>query len=203
MKIFTASLSNGSQQFYKHYYKVLTILDMLISLLIVSPAVIGYWRSLWGLMDIFILPDNPFVSAAVSLVIGVCGQIFFSACGKLFMDNFHLNRSRTLFYVVSRTYTVCSSFVCISSWRGLWYLLDLNSTSSIFMSTVSAIIILIVIRGLKNISSSPCVITTDGAHGYFDFATMFRISVSGNNVLFLFRRTNKFALDKYLHHLHW
>lgn len=172
MKVTTSSVSE------KFYGKFLTILDLLISMLLVSPAVVGYWRSVWELMDVLVFPENALISATVSFVIGVCGQLFFSLSRKLFSKNFFLSRNRVVFYVVSRTYTVCYSFIGINSLRGLWYLLDMNSNRFIFMSTVTAVITLIVLRGLKNISSSPCVIVTDGVDGYFDLTTMFRISVS-------------------------
>lgn len=178
MKVITSVFSNDSEHFLNARCIFLSVLDMLISMLIVSPAVVGYWRSVWELMDIHVLPENPLISATVSFVIGVCGQVLFSLSGKTFTETFHLNRNRFVFYVVSRSYTVCYSFIGINSWRGLWYLFDMNSNRFIFMSTVTAVITLIVIRGLKNISSSPCVIVTDGVDGYFNVTTMFRISVS-------------------------
>lgn len=181
MKESTSGLPNDNPGFSSSYYRFLAILDMLISALIVSPAVVGYWRSAWGLMDIHFLPSDPLMSAIVSTVIGVVGHMFFSISGKLFTQYFHPNKNRVLYYIVSRSYTVCYAFVCVNGWRGPWYLLDFHSKNSIFISTVVGAIALIVIRGLRNISASPCVIVTDGVKGYFEVATMFRISVSNNN----------------------
>lgn len=178
MRDSTAGLPDNMQGFNKGYYKFLTILDMLISALIVSPAVVGFWRSAWVLMDIHVLPSDPLMSAIVSTVIGICGHIFFTLSGNFFTEHFHPNRNRILYYVVSRSYTVCYAFVCVNGWRGPWYILDLHSKNSIFISTLVGVIALIVIRALRNISASPCVMLTDGVKGYFEVITMFRISVS-------------------------
>lgn len=174
----TSGLPGETQGFNTSYYKFLTIVDMLISILIVSPAVVGYWRSAWMLMDIHVLPSDTLMSAIVSTVIGVFGHMFFSISGNLFTQYFHPNKNRILYYVVSRSYTVCYAFVCVNGWRGPWSLLDMHSKNSIFISTLVGVIALIVIRGLRNVTASPCVIATDGAKGYFDTVTMFRISVS-------------------------
>lgn len=159
-------------------YRFLATLDMLISVLIVSPAVIGYWRSAWGLMDIYVLPLQPLTSAIVSTVVGICGHIFFSMSGELFTQYFHPSKNRVLYYIISRLYTVCYALVCINGWRGPWYLLELLSENTIYISTVFSVVALIVIRGLRNISASPCAIVMDGVKGYFEVATMFRVSVS-------------------------
>lgn len=178
MRSSTSDHPDDTQGFNTNYYKFLTIVDMLISTLIVSPAVVGFWRSAWVLMDIHVLPEDPLMSAVVSVVIGICGHMFFSISGKVFEDNFHPNRNRMLYYIVSRSYTVCYAFVCVNGWRGPWYILDMHSKNLIFISTLVGVIALIVIRGLRNITASPCVIATDGVKGYFDIVTMFRISVS-------------------------
>lgn len=153
---------------------------MLISTLIVSPAVVGYWRSAWVLMDIHVLPTDPLMSALVSSIIGLCGHMFFSLSGKLFTEQFHPNRNRILYYVVSRSYTMCYAFVCVNGWRGPWYLLDFRPKSFIFMSTLISVVALIVVRALRNITAAPCVIVPDSVKGYFEVVTMFRISVSKN-----------------------
>lgn len=180
----TAGLPDDAHGFSTSYYKFLTILDMLIACLIVSPAVVGFWRSVWGLMDVLVLPSDPLMSAIASTVIGVSGHILFSVSGKLFTEHFHPNRNRILYYVVSRLYTMCYAFVCVNGWRGPWFLLDLHSKSSIFISTLVGVVALIVIRALRNISAAPCVVITDGVKGYFEIVTMFRISVSLISTLF-------------------
>ncbi|OGK20231.1 hypothetical protein A3C23_03295 [Candidatus Roizmanbacteria bacterium RIFCSPHIGHO2_02_FULL_37_13b] len=51
------------QLLHKHY--------QLIYSLIISTAVVGIWRGIWMLMDIFILPNDALLSAASSFSIGI------------------------------------------------------------------------------------------------------------------------------------
>lgn len=129
-------------------------------------------------MDIHVLPDNLLLSSVISTVIGISGHLFFSFFQKVFEDNFHPDKNRILYYLVSRSYTVCFAFVCVNGWRGPWYILDLHSKSSVLTSTMVGVVALLSIRGLRNVSASPCVIVNDGVKGYFGVVTMFRISVS-------------------------
>lgn len=133
------------------------------------------------LMDFYLLPDDPFLSALISTAVGICGHMFFTVTGELFTDYFHPNKNRISYYVFSRSYTMCYAFVCINGWRGPWYFLEFKSKSSFLIMTLVGVVALIVIRGLRNITASPCVISTDGVKGYFEVVTMFRISVSNNN----------------------
>lgn len=41
-----------------------------LHILFVAMAVILFWRGAWGLMDMYLFPDNPLVSYIVSLVVG-------------------------------------------------------------------------------------------------------------------------------------
>lgn len=40
-------------------------------ILIVGTAVVLYWRGAWGLMDLYIFPDNPAASYTLSLIAGL------------------------------------------------------------------------------------------------------------------------------------
>jgi len=39
--------------------------------LIIAVAIVGIWRGVWMLLDLYLLPKNNAISAVVSLVIGV------------------------------------------------------------------------------------------------------------------------------------
>jgi hypothetical protein len=43
----------------------------LLSTLLITGAVIMFWRGVWGLMDVYLLPDNPPLSYGISLVISL------------------------------------------------------------------------------------------------------------------------------------
>ncbi|OGK09440.1 hypothetical protein A2767_05335 [Candidatus Roizmanbacteria bacterium RIFCSPHIGHO2_01_FULL_35_10] len=43
----------------------------LLASLIVGIGLISVWRGIWGLMDLYIIPDNPLVSFLISILFGV------------------------------------------------------------------------------------------------------------------------------------
>ena len=47
-----------------------SFIDALI-ILIAAFATVSFWRGVWGLMDIYLLPENQILSLIISVVIGV------------------------------------------------------------------------------------------------------------------------------------
>ena len=39
--------------------------------IIIAFAIISFWRGVWGLMDIYLAPNNPVLSFSLSILIGV------------------------------------------------------------------------------------------------------------------------------------
>lgn len=48
-----------------------TTLKDLIPIIIASIAIVGFWRGIWGLMDMYIYPNNALMSNITSVVIGL------------------------------------------------------------------------------------------------------------------------------------
>ncbi|XP_066151731.1 uncharacterized protein [Euwallacea fornicatus] len=161
------------------YYTLITVLDLLFSALVVGPCVVTYWRSVWNLMDVYVLPEHKLHSAAISTAIGLGGHLFFILFQKVLDKNFHPDKNRIWFYIVSRTYTMCFGFVCVNGWRGPWDLLTIQTQEdfkSLMVTTVIGLVALIAMRAVRNTSSPPCVIMNDAPEGYFEILTMFRIT---------------------------
>ena len=47
----------------------------------VAIAVIAFWRGLWGLLDVYVFPNQPILSYAISALVGM---------GLLFINDFKL-----------------------------------------------------------------------------------------------------------------
>ncbi|KAF7287351.1 uncharacterized protein LOC143191033 [Rhynchophorus ferrugineus] len=170
------------------YYTLITVLDLLFSALIVCPCVVSYWRSVWTLMDIYVSPNDHLLSAVISTSVGVCGHLFFLLFQKVLENNFHPDRSRILFYIVSRLYTICFAFTCVNGWRGPWEILTVHTRTdfkSVMVTTTVGLVALISMRALRNVSSPPCVIVNDSVKGYFEVLTMFRVTVKEKVSLFI------------------
>jgi hypothetical protein len=39
--------------------------------LLLAFAIVSFWRGIWGLMDLYLLPNNPSLSFSLSAVIGI------------------------------------------------------------------------------------------------------------------------------------
>ena len=55
--------------FFKKKKKPLTL--TIVSPILTGIAIIAFWRGLWGLMDLYLFPDNEPLSYIVSVVIGL------------------------------------------------------------------------------------------------------------------------------------
>lgn len=68
----------------------------------------------------------------------------------------------------------------MNSWRGAWLVGNLyqdRSLQLIIAVTLSAVLLLGLLKTLRNISAPPCVVTVDDAEDYFDVPTYFKESV--------------------------
>lgn len=184
----TAGLPEHFQGYNSRYYRFLTVLDSLFSSLVVCPCVVGYWKSIWKLMDIYATPENQIFSALISTFLGMTGHLSFCFFQKVFEYTFHPDRNRILYYLVSRTYTACFAFTCVNGWRGPWQLLDLlcqYNVSTVLVTTLVGVFALMSIRCLRNVSAPPCLLVKDVVRGYFEVVTMFRLSVSFDGLVFI------------------
>lgn len=176
----TAGISDNFEGSRSHYM-LLSVLDTAFSALVVSPAVIGYWRGTWMIMDRYVFPNQHTYSSWVSVAIGYLGHVLFTLIQTPITKRFHPDQRWLSYYIVSRLYTAVFGFVCVNSWRGVWRLLEHytgHHMEPLLGTTVASIVALAVLRTLRNISSPPFSVTTDCSEGYFRVLTMFRASVS-------------------------
>lgn len=159
---------------------LLCSLDSCISLLIVSPLVVGYWRGSWQLMDIFLFPENPPLSVCSSLMIGIVAHLIFCLGQHQLKSSLDIKRNLLLHIIGSRVYTVIFSLTCVNHWRGVWQLWDLYTGTSWQSGTVSTVLglsLLVITRGLRNILAPPFVIVPDEPREYFKVPTLFNAQV--------------------------
>jgi len=84
---------------------VLAVSDVLISLCIVGPLVVGYWRGTWFLLDIFLFPNDGALSCWLSLAIGF-GLLLLATWFQEQLQTFVTRQDCCLYFVLSRLYTV-------------------------------------------------------------------------------------------------
>lgn len=167
---------------------LLEVIDIFISSFIVSPLVVGYWRGTWNLMNHILYPDDLLYSSLMSCLIGALGHLIFVYFKDQLKNIFDPNKRRLTYFFGSRLYTVTFGIVCVNGWRGVWSLLDLYTaptpetlpiTRLIHESAtvIVCVLMLALIKGLRNITSAPFFICKDHSKDYFEVPTMFKTSV--------------------------
>lgn len=177
----TAGISDNFIGSNRKHNILLSILDTLLSALAVSPAVVGYWRGTWMIMEYYVFPHQQVYSSWISVSIGYLGHMLFTLVQTPMTRCFHPDQHRLSYYTASRIYTAIFAFVCVNSWRGIWKLMDHHTDhdiGSLIGVTVISVIALAATRTLRNISAPPFSLATDDVEGYFQVPTMFRVSVS-------------------------
>ena len=54
----------------------------LVSVLLEALAIVLFWRGIWGFLDMYLFPNDPFISYAICTVLGIV---------ILFLDDFSLD----------------------------------------------------------------------------------------------------------------
>lgn len=159
---------------------VLDVLDTFYSSFIVAPLVVSYWRGTWNLADKYLCPHEKIRSAVASLIIGIIGHLVFTIFQGSFRKYFNPNHHRLTFYVGSRLYTSIFGVVCVNCWRGGWQLIDhytARDMKTILAITIVAVIALVLLHAIRNVTASPFVVVTDHSQEYFSIPTMYKKSV--------------------------
>lgn len=181
-----AGFENNLKNTSPYYYAVLSVLDVFISCGVVAPAVVGYWRGVWMLSELYVFPDNELLSALVSTLVGSLGHLFFALAQNVFIRVFHPDKNRILYFVFSRCYTTCFGIVCVNGWRGPWSLLDYycseNDVRLVAAIMLGGVLALASMRTLRNVSAPPFAMSMDKVEGYFEVPTLFRNRVSWYSV---------------------
>ncbi|XP_034256969.1 uncharacterized protein LOC117654443 isoform X3 [Thrips palmi] len=172
-------ISDGLRGTSRGHYALLHGLDMLVSMFLMAPAVVSYWRGTWALMDHYVFPDQPNLSNLVSVAIGAGCHTLFTMVQHPLERHLHPDKHRLMYYVLSRVYTALFSFGCVNSFRGVWKALDEHTglnPATVAALTAVPVVALGCMRALRNISAPPFVIVTDNHENYFQVPTMFHTS---------------------------
>lgn len=175
-----------SKQTSPFHYGLLSVLDSAISIIVVSPCVVGYWRGVWELISMYIYPEEPFFSGIISIVIGFSGHFlaaFFKDDIKSYLDP---HKRRLTYLVLSRLYTIFLGFTCVNTMRGIWLLMDEYTDDDellIVPLTLGCAGVLLWMRCFRNCLSAPVAVNNDIVEEYFDVPTMFKTPVSYKSYL--------------------
>lgn len=163
--------------------RCLNFVDCIVSLFIVSPLVVAFWRGTWEYMavKVALFPNwSAFLGGSILHVI-------FTIMRERFHNKFVVQKSgnwsklrKARRFLVTRLYTLAFGIACIAQWKGGWGLLDdyFGSDARIIALNFALLIPLASLRGLRNLLAPPMIIITDKKEFTFTFPTRFRTEVS-------------------------
>ena len=104
--------------------KELYLLDTLLTVFIIHQLVVFYWRGVWNVLEVHLLPDDSHTSAIICLIISYNLQLL--VCLTEALANFlcRSTRSKIVRCAVDMVIFFFANLVNVLLWRGLWILLD-------------------------------------------------------------------------------
>lgn len=162
------------------FVQLISIVDVLFALIVVAPLVVTFWSTTWKLYDLFILPNEPVVSGAVSWLFGLCGQMILM---------FYQDGIKTLLYfenqnfvntLILKIYALILAHTFVSFWRGVWSFVDATSSKDlgvVILNIIQNVITLVNLKAFRNTLVPPFMILTDQSNQY-NMRTLLQQSVS-------------------------
>ncbi|XP_006823951.1 uncharacterized protein LOC102808548 [Saccoglossus kowalevskii] len=143
-------------------------IDAFITIFVIPVCVAFYWRGMWGLLDVYLLPDSPCSSAGISLITGLVLIVTLNLAQDLHIRLFP--------YKSLRWYIYSKGFASVNHWRGLWDILDCyteRSLLSLSMSVLVASLFHWLVRTSRTCPNVPTKASRDNVKHVFCFYTRF------------------------------
>ncbi|KAJ3642541.1 hypothetical protein Zmor_025308 [Zophobas morio] len=168
--------------------------DTLVSLFLISTCVVGVWRGVWVLLEIY----DDYVPAWMCLSVGLCTYIVFiivqDSLNDIVKKKSSTTESKIFNFLITRTYTSIFAVSSIMYWRGGWAFMDkylnveltksgtvLKKGSGVMLTVCAGCLLLIMaLRSLRNCVAPPFLFCTDRKSKTFVILTRFRTKVSKN-----------------------
>ena len=140
------------------------LLDTLLTVCIIHQLVVFYWRGVWEIFDVHLLPDDSHMSAIICLIIAYALQSL--VCPMEVVTNFLCQSNRSKVWVIWALEVVTFFFanlVGVILWRGVWILLDYhfvpdNAGLSAGMTHLIGIVVLWLMLCAHSVTMSGCSI---------------------------------------------
>ena len=95
----------GDQSGLMWVHPAAVLMDTMLSLCLVAPMVVGYWRGTWFLLDSYLYPDDAAISCWISLAFGF-GSLLLATWFQRQLQDYVTRQNPCLYFLLSRLYTV-------------------------------------------------------------------------------------------------
>lgn len=137
------------------------LLDSLLTVCVIHQLVVCYWRGVWEIFDVQLLPDDRHRSAVVCVVTAYVLQSL--VCLVEVPANFLCRSKRSKFVLWTADVVIffVANLVGVSLWRGVWllldwYLLPRNPSLSAGLSHVVGVVLLWLLVCAHSVTVSGC-----------------------------------------------
>ena len=100
------------------------ILDTLLTVCIIHQLVVVYWRGVWEIFDVQVLPDDPHTSAIICLIIAYTLQAVLCVIQPGAHVLYRSRRSKVWRWALESCTFFVANLISVTHWRGIWLLLD-------------------------------------------------------------------------------
>ncbi|XP_043278064.1 uncharacterized protein fusl isoform X1 [Venturia canescens] len=162
--------------------RAISFVDTLLSLFVVGPLVIGQWRGIWTMMDIY----NEYFSEWLCFIVGTGLHVLF-AIGRdglhgRFVEKLRINHGtagRVAYDLVRLMYIYIFCIACNAHWRGGWKIFSRYCGTNIWVSNSFTIIFaagLVILRSFRNLLAPPFIVVIDRPERVFHFPTRYNVN---------------------------
>ncbi|XP_060528730.1 uncharacterized protein LOC132703474 isoform X2 [Cylas formicarius] len=182
---------------------ILSTLDIFISSFIVSPLVIACWRGTWQLIDLYSYYFPPWesflVGTTIHLIIALGQHIFYD----LLNEDGKCWWRRIITFTSTKLYIIVFHSITNLYWRSAWLITDeyfgvtvsptgrtsIQKEREALLFFPACLIVLTLMKCLRNLTSTPFQICLDYDDGFFLFPNMFKSKINESPALYLLDST--------------
>ncbi|XP_071161403.1 uncharacterized protein [Mytilus edulis] len=146
--------------------------------------VVAFWYTTWNIQDKYLFPNHHGLSNGISLSIGIIG-ISIIAISQFAINKKLRNTNCVIFFLISRCIAFFWAVCGVCHWRGLWNFLDRYTAAlSPKVLLVIGLVVLCVLRSIRNILAPPFVLGFDGYRDQFFNQSMIFSQIVRNKIPF-------------------
>ena len=124
----------------------LSFLNLVCILCLVTPAVVNFWRGTWYILDLFVFPDDKVLSASITFTASFGAIFLITVLEDHLKELLNDRRAKNALYLIL-FYPL--AFIVVTSWRGLWMMLDLFTTTSLTSACASHAVGFLIVSSIK------------------------------------------------------
>ncbi|XP_076635483.1 uncharacterized protein LOC143348772 [Colletes latitarsis] len=164
----------------KKQKRILAIIDIFLSMILITPLTVGFWRGIWTLMDL----HAEWFPGAITFLSGILVHTSFAILKNFLHDRVagSTQKKTCSSNIVSKLtqifYTYIFGVACNMHWRGGWIIFDYFFGGYIWATVITILVILTclgILRSIRNIIAVPTVVFIDKRTYAFWFPTRYKL----------------------------